>query len=618
MNPSAPSLTGPTASARTPSTAAGQSAAVHVTQVHAVGTPSPRCAALLRSLPAALYGGGRPVPVTVHAGAEDTPWQPAPEADTLLLVFIDAPGRALAPSRTTGADPDLQAALVDWRDVATLALRSAHRYPRSCVLVDVAVERPDLDELFATFGLTTTGEGLPLEQAPDVGDAVDAILADRAAAMDPANDVLYEELRVSCRWPAATPASTDEKADVLGALIAYRASMARRHDGEAQAAQIVSLTQEQELLIQQVQQLEKVATSLQSKLAGLRGERQVPAEERDRALNEARLLRREGTLRERVYRPGAPGPGLRLRAEAMRLLGQADSAEHRHLDFSLPSLVVGERKLTNLRVRLLDHHGRPGLGLFAPADGLPLLGQWETHGEEAGRAFMLLIPSDPRGRALIQHMGTSDWRLVCTLAQALSLELSNGHERLPAGWRTVASRLGRQLSAQPPRLRYDQVVVKAPADGPEGALEVSLADAVFGAYPLNSLRLRWWPTREARQARLQALAPPDGEEVSLASWPSATGGLLESEYTLPVGASWSMAGWAALPSWDRELILALLDALPGAARQAAQEALPSGWTRDALADAAGQLNGSTRSAQRLSRWRQTAARLWRRSGARAD
>ena len=316
-------------------------------------------------------------------------------------------------------------------------------------------------------------------------------------------------------------------------------------------------------------------------------------------------------LRERAYRPGAPGPGLKLSAEGVRLTGRVDAGDHRHLDFSLSRLVVGERTLVNLHFRLLEHHGRPGLALFATGKGQQVLGQWEAHGREAGQEFMLLVPSDARGQALLQRMGTSDWRLVCTLSQLASLELSAGHAELPAGWRTVASRLGRQLSALPPRLRYNGVTVRSAGGAATGAVDIAFVEPLFGASPLGALKLRWWPSADASGTRLQALAPGDGDEVALASWPAAAGGLLQAEYEFPLGAAWSRVQWTALPPWDRELLLALLDALPGIAPQTTQDALPPGFSPESLAQAAARLNASTRRALRLSRVRLLATRAWR-------
>jgi hypothetical protein len=576
--------------------------------VHVAATPSPRCAALLRGLPATVSCGGRRLPVALHADVSDVPWEPA--ADALLLVLVDAPARALAVESAGGARESLLTSLLQWREVATRALRCVHRHPDRCVLVDVSVPGLEARELMDSLGLAVSQPQADEPAPGDVAiDVVDSMLQECAAAQDPSLNALHEELQVSCSWPATALAPGQDLPDALEALLQYRLSNDRQDELDELAAVNSRLTQDRELLIQHVEQLEQAAAALQARLEGVRTESQV--HQRDQALGEARQLRQEALLRERVYRPGAAGPGLTLRAEGVRLTGRVDTGDHRHLDFSLGRLVAGERTLVNLHFRLLEHHGRPGLALFAAGKGQQVLGQWEAHGQEAGQEFMLLVPSDGRGRALLQKMGTSDWRLACTVAQLVSLELSEGHADLPAGWRTVASRLGRQLSALPPRLRYNGVSVRAAAGPGAGAIDLAFVDPLFGASPLGALTLRWWPSADARGTRLQALAPADGEEVALSSWPASAGGLLQAEYVLPVGAAWSRAQWAVLPDWDRELLHALLDALPGIAPQASEEALPSGWSQESLAVAATRLNATTRRALQLARLRSLATQAWR-------
>lgn len=616
MTSSALSMTESTKSEGASIVTPGFPVAGDITAVHTVGTPSPRWSALQSILPAALRCESHTVPLSVHVNASDVSWEPS--NSSLLLVFVDTPAAALETTRSVDTRDALLSVLKHWRDLVSRALQTAHRHPRHCVLVDIAVPPCDLAQLFASIGFVAPAG---IEADPSIEesfDAVEALLADRAALVDPSHDTLLEELRVSCRWPATPAPAPVVLPDVLDALLQYRASEDGRDEFEASASQISTLTQERELLVQQLQQLEQLATSLQSKIASLQNEGRVPAQERDKALDEARHLRHEGLLRERVFRPGSAVAGLRLRAETMQLHGHVDTGDHRHLDLVLPQLVVGDRMLVNVHLRLLDHLGRPGLALFAGANGQSILGRWEVHGKEGDRAYMLLVPSDERGRALLQQMGTSDWRLVCTLAQAVAVELSHGHEQLLAGWRTVASRLGRQLSALPPRFRYNEASLQTSSDGAAGAVEIVIADPLFGANPLGSLKLRWWPSRDVKAARLLVLAPADGAEVALASWPPLPGGSLQPEHTLPVGQAWSPSAWSAMLPWDESLIRALLDALPGIAEQATQDVLPAGWTREAMVEAARQLNRVTHRALKVSKLRQAAARLWRRVGRRGD
>lgn len=597
--------------------------------VHVAGLPSARCAFALAALPSSLvFGDGRPVPLVTHGSAEDVPWEPDEAPGALLLVLVDSPSSALLAMQSAASERELTSGLVQWRETARNALRCAHRHPRYCVLVDITVTPFRFEELFAGLGLATTeGRGFPIEVPESVqGTAIESILADRVAAADPSNESLFDELRVSCRWPGSALALPTGPAQAAGALLQFRASIAQRIELQARAAQADRLTLEGEVLGRQIGQLEEAARSLHMKLAALEAEVpvhlrkaaalegqlrvQTVAEEdlRRTMVKEVRGLRLEGQLRERAYRPGAAAPSVHLRAEGLELLDRVDAGDHRHLHFSLETLVIGQRTVQGLEFRLLNHLGHPGFALFATTQEPPLA-QWETHAYELDRPFMLLIPSESRGQSILQRLGTSDWLLVCTLAQAVSIELASEPEALPAGWRSVASRLGRQLTALPGRLRYDVLSANVPADGPADSVDVCFGNAVFGASLLGSLCVRWWPSRRAEESRLHVLSQGDGAEVPLSSWPVLPGGLLEPQFVCPVGRESSPQSLASLPLHDRELLLAVLDALPGVAAQVRPEASPPGWTADSMAEAASQLNRVTR--RMLSRWRvrQAAGRI---------
>jgi len=627
--------------------------------LHAVGTPSPHCAAMLDCLPVMFEAAGSSVTVTLHEHL-DISWC-AEHAGSLVLIFVDAPARALLTASASVQAEAVTSALSRWQEVATQALKMAHQHPQRCVLVDVASLPGDIGRLFSELGLPMPVK--PVDPRPvEAGrsDAVESILADRLAALDPSYETLYEDLRMSCRWPLALACLPSSAPDVMAALPAYRALVARCRELEPRAAEAESLLQQQELLMRQVHQLEETAASLHSNVGDLtrqeknraasaarlqalaqeretamsdsrrrfqaiiqeretaleesRRRSQALAHEREVAWEEARRLQEQDRVRESACRLRTAGMELPLRADGMRLVGSVDTGDHRHLEFSLATLVVGSRTVSNLHLRLLQHLGRPGMALFATADGSPILGQWETHGEELGRAFMLVVPSDTRGEALLSRMGTTDWRLVRTLARAVALEISSGYEDLPTAWRTAASRLNGQLEALPARLRYDTLSAQAgPSDGPSIAIDVSMVDVLFGSTSLGDVGLRWWPSRNGSEGRLAMLARADAAELPMGSWPVQNGGLLEAEYIVPLGGRWSAAAWAALPGRDKEVLLCLLDALPEAARHAPDEAIPAGWTREGLGEAARQFNDGVRKTLRSVALRDRVSLLWRRA-----
>jgi hypothetical protein len=118
----------------------------------------------------------------------------------------------------------------------------------------------------------------------------------------------------------------------------------------------------------------------------------------------------------------------------------------------------------------------------------------------------------------------------------------------------VAARLLRLIQEQPPRLRYDALQLERDGE----AWRLRFVNALFGQRRGTNLALSW-QVDVGRMTLLSAPVPP------LSAWPrDAQGGLL-AEAELPVGAS--AASPAALPASDRELLQALLDALPAAAAQ---------------------------------------------------
>jgi len=628
--------------------------AVEVDAVHAMGTPSQRCMNLLRRLPSSLDHRGRSLQVTVHASPDAEYWASQAEPTGLVVVLVDAPARALLAAGPDGSSTDPMSALARWCDFAARALQFAHRRPEHCVLVDISARSDGVQEMLRELGLSAPDaiddSDHPVKDDPD---PIDIILAERLASLDPGCSALYEELRISCRWPTAMPAPATEASDTVNALLAHRALVARCQDLQKQAAQLDSLRQEQDLLLRQVRELEELTRALHSKataaersevslgkkVAGMEArtaslqtqvtemtERLRAAQaastaqlesmriEREGALDDVRRLKSEAVDLVRTHRLASRGPGLQIRADGLELRSRVDDGDHRHLDFTLEALAVGARRIVDLRFRLVEHRGRPGLVLFAQHDGLPSLGQWEPHGEEGGASFMTLLPSEERGESLLRRMATSDWQVIRGLVNAVWLELSRDEAGSLTRWRAVAGRLNCQLDALPPRLRYDAMSVR-PASAQ--ALDVSLLNALFGDKSLGDMNLRWWPSRSGEQAGLTALAPADGAEPPLASWPSQPDGLLRPEYALPVGSCWSPAAWLALPERDKAILLSVLDGLSGVAGHMSPDAPLTEWTIDATAEAARQLNRATRRSERVLQLRRTVSRLWRRHLARA-
>lgn len=275
-----------------------------------------------------------------------------------------------------------------------------------------------------------------------------------------------------------------------------------------------------------------------------------------------------------------------------------DEPPHRHLHFALDALEIEGRGTPATEVRLLDHCGHPGLAIFALGKET-FISAWQPHGQENGRSFMLFVPNDEAGTQALLRLGSSDWSRLRHLAVLISCHLQ--HSGAPTGWCHTAQRLVVQLQGLPARLRYDEVRVARATDDPQ-SIHISFEDCTHGNRVLGKVRLQWDPQQGRLCWRRGGAAP-------LVSWPVGADGLLADQFTLPVDDT---TAWRACPMADRELMLALLDAMPGAVAQAPDSAATAGFSQARLAAAAAQLHRRARRVEQVRTWRSLLRRLLRR------
>ncbi len=298
---------------------------------------------------------------------------------------------------------------------------------------------------------------------------------------------------------------------------------------------------------------------------------------------------------------GAMGKSLAVK-RSLRLLHTQDSPPHRHLHFSLDALEIGGDSTPAAEVRLLNHHGRPGLATFATSKSTPF-SAWQPHGREGERDFMLFVPSDPAGEQSLQRLGSTDWVRLRHIAVLVVQHLQDIETNV--GWRDTARRLLRQLQGLPIRLRYDGIhIAKAPED--PRSVEIIFDNGMYGDQELAQVRLRWEPREGHLQWRRQGSVP-------LSAWPAGPDGALAEHHRLPVGSARDQAAWRACPAADRGLVLAILDAMPGAVMQAPAQAVPAGLSCSNLVEAATQLHRRARRAEQGLVWRSRLRRLLRRA-----
>jgi hypothetical protein len=294
---------------------------------------------------------------------------------------------------------------------------------------------------------------------------------------------------------------------------------------------------------------------------------------------------------ERLAQGALPGSGRRADAHAdtLSVLDTVEVPPHRHLHVDLRNVRLGARRWNHLDVRLLEHHGRPGLAYFSRGANDEPLSVWRPSGNENGREFMIIVPDDDAARSVLTEMGSSDWRTVDGTIELLVQHLRLTQDERSKRWLTVALRLQSALDAQPRRLRHDHVHVQADSAAP-GWMCVTFGNVDFEGRALGDVLWHWHPAHD----RLNWIAPASGCAVALAGWPVDGDGTLHPALTLPLGHQASMRErrqwWSTLPAREQTLVLALLDALT----RWAEHAPPAVARNGAVLQAASVLRRETR------------------------
>ena len=145
-----------------------------------------------------------------------------------------------------------------------------------------------------------------------------------------------------------------------------------------------------------------------------------------------------------------------LTAEAVKITTSGGSGEHRHIDFCLEEASLNDRYLGRLDLRLVEHHGRPGLLMFGQQN--PPLHHWVISGEEDGNPFMLIVPQDKAGCEYLKAATTSDL-FILQGAISLLMKALNSSEQNQETWRwlRVAEAFLDRCRELPSRLHYDDV-----------------------------------------------------------------------------------------------------------------------------------------------------------------
>lgn len=462
-------------------------------------------------------------------GALDAVWPGA-----RWIVFVEAPSRAVAHHLSAASPFDASALVRAWCAGASELLGLFRRAPRRCVLIEAtegrqapaAVAAVLAEELRVSFA----------EPVPPAASCVDPLaltLAEGLIASEHEARTLYAELLAACRPldGVVAPAMTAD-----GAAVAWRELHEAAARSSGLAADVSALRAELEERHVQADQMQEELEYFHAELQELKRRPPVSAA-------------------VAVARPGPSIGGLLFGPER-------DTPPHRELSVQVDALRITEGAAPqSMDLRLVEHHGRAGLVVFGDA-GRSALAGWAESGQEDGRGYMLLIPSDRSTLPAARGLTAADQRVLDAVLDRLAVEIPGSNLELKAYWALVAARFRQEWRAASTTLRCDSPAAAAlPANGKDAGVELVLGLTALGDRMVDGLRVR------LRSGPLVELAGVDGRGMPLLpSWPARADARPLPAWELPLGRSAAVqrgrARWDGCTAADRAFILAVIEALP--------------------------------------------------------
>jgi len=282
------------------------------------------------------------------------------------------------------------------------------------------------------------------------------------------------------------------------------------------------------------------------------------------------LVRRGRELETALTNSPASDEGMQLHVARIELQTERPAAPHRELTFLLEDVRTQDSHTDELLVRLVEHHGHPGLVIFAASNGSKLLNLWDESGREGERSFVLIVPNDTRTKSMLEAMRSTDWLTVTSLVARLERELQQTTVRQSLRWVNVARRLREQLKELDRRFRCDAATCTVNRIEASSIVEATFEHVHFGVRYLPRLSLRWRPDGPAAAISL-ANDPDTGPPLS--SWPLDEIGTALPAAVLPLGSEVAQRDLPrvlkSLSPGDREFLQALLAAMPALVSSAA-------------------------------------------------
>jgi hypothetical protein len=528
------------------------------------------------------------------------------------LVWVESPAHMLATLLGRDGQFDVEAALNVWCTAAQAVLQAQQASGGRVRLVEVTE---------AALAPQAMLQQLPLAPLQGTRFASSLVALPSAQALCLARGLIdddhpaltwYARLKAACVRLNGVPAMQQATLSCLGG-VSVQAAVDAYKAGERASQRLAPLEAEVEALRPLVREA-AVAGDLRLALERTQREQQLLQTQSEQMLEELEYL----SLKLRAASATGPSGGLTSRYAwgPFNFALPRDTPPHRELGFTTTvSGGAGGAAASSVEARLVDHHGRAGLVIFADRGAEPL-STWLEAGAEAGRSFMVLIPEDQAGRDWLMSCSSGDWHWVQELAQVLARALVE--QAQAAFWIRTAARLQQQCQALPAVFRHDGVALSAQAPGGEGdaGWHMTFRAPSCGAWAAEQLTVCWRPGVVAGQD-VWVLEKGLAERVPpLASWPLARDDLAPAQWQLPLAGAAApaalCAAWAEIEPGDAQTLRALFQALPAVFRSPQFAALQVPWSGAALEQ---RLQAAWRDGQRVLRgpmWRRAARvlRAW--------
>jgi hypothetical protein len=134
--------------------------------------------------------------------------------------------------------------------------------------------------------------------------------------------------------------------------------------------------------------------------------------------------------------------GLAIEYQSMSRGISHEISDHQHINYRFDQVTLGERMWEKLNVRLLEHHGKPGILIFENCiSELKPLEKWIPSGTENGLEFMLFIPDDKNGKKSLKRISRRDATLLFELSLMIHLENTQSAPDGYSKWVSISEKL---------------------------------------------------------------------------------------------------------------------------------------------------------------------------------